>query len=241
MLNTIIQGDCLEVMRTLPSESVDVVVTSPPYNIRNTTGGGFNNGDKLFSGYETHSDDMPHDEYVAWQRQCLTEMMRLIKPTGAIFYNHKWRVQNGLLQTRDDIVQGFPVRQTIIWWQNGGFNCNPAFFIPSYEVIYFITNKGYKLVDKANGLTDVWAIPRASKSDHPCPFPPEIPRRCIASSLHNQVVLDPFAGSGTTCAVAKSLGCDYIGIELSEKYCQMARERCDNVTRFFEPLNAELF
>ncbi len=68
---------------------------------------------------------MPHDEYVAWQRACLSECMRVIKDDGAIFYNHKWRVQAGLLQDRSDIVAGFPVRQIIIWKRKGGINFNP--------------------------------------------------------------------------------------------------------------------
>lgn len=63
---------------------------------------------------------MPHEEYAAWQRRCLTEMYRIIKDDGAIFYNHKWRVQGGLLQDRQDIVSGFPVRQIIIWRRKGG-------------------------------------------------------------------------------------------------------------------------
>jgi len=246
-LNTIIQGDCLEVMRTLPSESVDVVVTSPPYNLgkvqKNYCIAGAGKNKMVTESYDLYNDNLPDEQYVAWQRACLTEMMRLIKPTGAIFYNHKPRIQNGLLNDRYEIVNGLPVRQVIIWQRDGGLAFNNSFFLPSHEYIFFIPKPKFKLREKANSLMDVWKISQQykNKSDHPCPFPPEIPRRCIASSLHNQVVLDPFCGSGTTCAVAKSLGCDYIGIELSEKYCQMARERCDNVTRFFEPLNAELF
>ena len=57
---------------------------------------------------------MPHSAYVGWQCRCLAEMMRLLRPGGAIFYNHKWRVQKVLLQDRQDIVAGFPVRQVII-------------------------------------------------------------------------------------------------------------------------------
>jgi modification methylase len=95
-------------------------VTSPPYNIKNSTGNGLKTkGNKrwrnagLVDGYDGYEDNMPHDEYVEWQRACLTEMLRLIKPTGAIFYNHKWRVQNGLLQDRHDIMDGFPVRHLL--------------------------------------------------------------------------------------------------------------------------------
>lgn len=121
-LNRVHCGNCVALMDAMPSESVDLIVTSPPYNLRNSTGNGMKNGSggkwekaKLMEGYETHTDDMPHDEYVKWQRRCLTSMMRVIKDDGAIFYNHKWRVQGGILQDRQDIVGSFPVRQIIIW------------------------------------------------------------------------------------------------------------------------------
>ncbi len=127
-INKIICGDCVEVMKQMLDESVDLVVTSPPYNLKNSTGNGMKAGTKtgkwknnpLQNGYAHHDDEMPHDKYVEWQRACLSEMTRLLKDTGAIFYNHKWRVQNGLIQDRADIVEGFPVRQIIIWRRKAG-------------------------------------------------------------------------------------------------------------------------
>ena len=113
-INKIICGDCIEVMQEMPEESVDLIVTSPPYNLKNSTGNGMKDGRggkwanaKLVEGYSTYDDCMPHDDYAQWQRDCLTEMMRLLKNDGAIFYNHKWRVQGGLLQDRHDIIEGF--------------------------------------------------------------------------------------------------------------------------------------
>ncbi|MBV9210317.1 MAG: site-specific DNA-methyltransferase, partial [Acidobacteria bacterium] len=129
-LNKIICGDTIDVMRQMPDQSIDLVITSPPYNLKNSTGNGMKAGTKtgrwannpLQNGYTHHNDNMPYGEYVAWQRSCLTEMMRLLKEDGAIFYNHKWRVQAGLLQHRSDIVDDFSVRQIIIWKRKGGFN-----------------------------------------------------------------------------------------------------------------------
>jgi len=99
-LNKIILGDSLAVMREMPSESIDLVVTSPPYNIKNSTGNGLKKGTKtgkwsgaaLQNGYSDHHDNMGHAEYEWWQNACLLEMFRLLKPTCAIFYSHKWRV-----------------------------------------------------------------------------------------------------------------------------------------------------
>ena len=137
-INKIICGDALDIMKKMPDGAVDLVITSPPYNLKNSTGNGMKDGRggkwanaALQKGYSNYDDNMPHDEYVKWQRDCLTEMMRLIPEDGAIFYNHKWRVQAGLLQDRQDIVSGFPERQIIIWKRAGGLNFNASYFLPT--------------------------------------------------------------------------------------------------------------
>lgn len=220
-------GDCLEIMPELPK--VDLVVTSPPYNINNTTGGGIGNGGlwanaKLGEGYGQHKDNMPHDKYVEWQVKCLDAMMGLLKNSGAIFYNHKRRVQGGLIQDRQDIVGSFPVRQIIIWNRPGGINFNSGYFLPKHELIYLICNPGFKLKQEAIGLGDVWEIIPENNTPHPAPFPKQIPLRCI-SSTSPDLVLDPFMGSGTTLVAAKELGRKAIGIEIEEKYCEIAAKR----------------
>ncbi len=236
-LNKIICGDCLTEMKKMPSESIDLVVTSPPYNLKNSTGNGMKAGTKsgkwvnaaLQNGYSHHDDCMPHTEYVDWQVQCLAEMFRLIKPDGAIFYNHKWRVQAGLLQDRKDIVNNMPVRQIIIWKRKGGINFNPGYFLPTYEVIYMIAKPNFILADKANAFGDVWEFGQELKNSHPAPFPTALVNRIISSTNAN-IILDPFNGSGTTSLVAKQLNRNYIGLEISPEYCEMARERLSEQT-----------
>jgi len=238
-LNKIHQGDCIDVMNQMPEKSIDLGVTSPPYNLRNSTGGGMRNGSgglwenaALLKGYaDGNTDDLPHEEYVKWQRKCLEAMMRLLKDDGAIFYNHKWRVQDGLLQDRHDIIEGFPVRQIIIWQRAGGVNFNIKYFLPTYEVIYLICKPGFKLASKdpehpkaACGIGDIWKVSQDFKNEHPAPFPVEIPKRCIEST-NTKIVLDPFMGSGTTAIAAKTIGVDWIGIEVSKEYCKMANDR----------------
>jgi site-specific DNA-methyltransferase (adenine-specific) len=246
-LNKIICGDCLEVMQQMPSDFIDLVVTSPPYNLKNSTGNGMKAntrsgkwaGNPLQNGYTHHNDEMPHDQYVEWQRACLNEAMRVLKNNGAIFYNHKWRVQSGLIQDRNDIVDGFPVRQIIIWKRAGGFNFNPGYFLPSYEVIYLIAKPEFKLAPKKNGFTDVWEFPQEMKNDHPAPFPLALPYRCIESTTA-QIILDPFSGSGTTALASKRLGRNYIGIEISPEYCDSSRIRLGDVKPDFN-LTGSLF
>jgi len=230
-LNKIICANAVSAMKKIPDGSVSLIVTSPPYNLKNSTGNGMKDGRggkwanaALQKGYSHHSDCMPHNEYVSWQRECLTEMMRLLPEDGAIFYNHKWRVQGGLLQDRQDIVTGFPVRQIIIWRRKGGFNFNPGYFVPTYEVIYLIAKPKFKLLPKASGKGDVWEFTQEMDNEHPAAFPVPLIDRII-SSTDARVVLDPFMGSGTTAISALNFNRNYIGIDISPEYCKMARNR----------------
>lgn len=231
-LNKIICGDSLEVLKTIPDESIELVVTSPPYNIRNSTGGGFRGTSKsykwknaaLADGYSDHTDDLPHEEYVANQRELLTELFRIIPENGAIFYNHKWRVQGGLMQDRQDIVEGFPLRQIIIWQRAGGINFNDGYFLPTYEVIYMICKPDFVLAPKGNLHGDVWKITQDNDNEHPAPFPIELPDRIIAATTA-KTVLDPYMGSGTTAVAAVRNKRNYVGIELSPEYTKSAEKR----------------
>ena len=120
-INKIICGDNLEVMQHIPDQSIDVVVTSPPYNLHirktfnNTQNwkGKWNFSKLQSSGYDQYNDYMPEDKYIAGQRKILQECLRVLKDDGCIFYNHKWRVQNGLYQQRNEIMEGMPLRQII--------------------------------------------------------------------------------------------------------------------------------
>ena len=246
-LNKIINADCMDVLKKLPDSSIDLVVTSPPYNLKNSTGNGMKDGRggewanaALIDGYENYDDCMPADEYAKWQHEVLMELVRIIKDDGAIFYNHKWRVQAGLIQDRRDIVYDVPLRQIIIWKRKGGINFNAGYFLPTYEVIYLIAKKDFKLAPHMNSYGDVWEIMQEQRNDHPAPFPVELIDR-IVSSTTGQIVLDPFMGSGTTAVVAAGLGRDYIGIEKSAKYCEAALARLEKnknnpeVAKFHQP------
>lgn len=163
-LDKIIHGDCLEVMRALPDKCVDVVITSPPYNLLNSSGNGLKKNTNcgkwknaaIKHGYAEYDDNMPYADYISWQRMCVAEMCRIIKDDGAIFYNNKNRVQNGLLENRGEILRGFPLRQIIIWKRSGAINFNPGYFLPTTEQIYLLCNKAFKLAKGANKNTDVW-------------------------------------------------------------------------------------
>lgn len=252
-VNKIHLGNCLELIKELPDESIDVVVTSPPYNLHNnlTTEINPENWDKQpasslqkkipkngvvklklsLEGYDNYDDCIPHSEYVAQQRHLLTNLLRIIKKDGAIFYNHRWRVLDGILQTRNDIVQGFPVRQIIIWDKRTGVTRNNRFFMPIYEVIYLITKEDFKLIsDEAINYTDIWRVPFDTRNPHPAPFPVGMVYKCISSCVEKdsgKIIFDPYMGSGTTAVVAESWGCKYIGMDVSQNYIDTANVRIE--------------
>ena len=229
--NTIVNGDCLEVMRQMPDACIDLAVTSPPYNLKKPAPTSRWKSRPLSKGYDGYSDTMPDEEYTLWQRDVITEIMRVLKDDGALFYNHKWNIKKGRLLDRHDIIAGFPVRQIIIWQRAGGLNFNNSHFVSTYEVIYLMAKKDYHLAQGANRLTDIWRVNQEMRNSHPAPFPVELPRRAIESSLcmkrEGAIALDPFMGSGTTAVAAATLGNDYIGIEQSAEYCEMARKRVE--------------
>ena len=226
-------GDCIDLMSKMPAGSVDLIVTSPPYNLMDRAkgrkfGSQWPNA-SIVEGFTTHDESMPHDEYVAWQRECLHAMMRVLDDTGAIFWNHNWRIRDGLLEDRADILDGFPVRQIIIWARSGGLNFQPTHFLSTYQLIYLIAKPGFRLAPKANAHGDVWYIPQEMNNPHPAPFPVPLALRCVESTTA-QIILDPFMGSGTTGVAAVMAHRDWIGIDISEEYCESARERIRQTT-----------
>lgn len=232
--NKIICGDCLDVMKQFPDECVSSVITSPPYNlqIRKTFGntqnwkGKWNNSKLQAEGYDQYDDYMPEDQYIAWQQNVLKECFRLIKDDGAIFYNHKWRVQNGLFQQRLEIIQGLPLRQIIIFNKPGGVNFNEGYFLPTYEVIYLICKNKFRLPPQINALTDVWSMTPEKGSWHPAPFPEKLVENCIKATSGDHI-LDPFCGSGTVPLVCKKLNKIYTAIDISKNYCDKTEKRIE--------------
>ena len=152
---------------------------------------------------------------------------RLIPDDGAIFFNHKPRIQNGNLWTPLELNPGLPLRQIAIWDRGTGMNFNRTFFTPSHEwVMLFAKHKFRVLKGKPR---DVWRINPARDNDHPAPFPVELPLTAIRHT-DAQIILDPFAGSGTTGIAAKMLGRTFIGIERNGEYIARAEARIAGMT-----------
>lgn len=230
-------------LKEIPDGTVSLVITSPPYNLGVSSGSGFADpgqatgkwsGGKLATGYGVHDDAMPMEEYVAWQKNVLRTLWDKLTDDGAIFYNHKPRVQNRELWMPLELNPGLPLRQIIIWKRPGGINFSPTHFCPTHEWIMLFAKKGYELRDRSvSGLFgDVWDMTPDHGSSHPAPFPLDLPARAIMSSANVETVLDPYCGSGTTLRAATDAGVKSIGIDNDPACVELTRERLAQMNLF---------
>lgn len=231
LLNKVTQGDCLEVMREIPDKSVDYVITSPPYNL----GGDFHTmiaGKRVsYGGYASKkNDNMAEQDYQDWQLRVLSELYRTLKDDGVLFYNHKNRIKNGSIISPYEwvIKTEFNISQVVVLNFKSTANVDKRRFFPVHELLFVLTKSPETKLKNNECLTDVWEmkkVPR-KRSGHPATFHEILPQRCLSAVNieSDTIVLDPFTGTGTTLKVAKSLGCNYIGIEIERSYANMARE-----------------
>ena len=229
---TIFNAPCEEILPNLPPASIDVVVTSPPYNLsglRKVHSGSDYNG--LNDGYPCHDDAMPPGEYKLWQQDVLRMCWDTLTPHGGIFYNHKPILRDGIAHLPFDLIGDLPLRQVITWDRGAGhMQSNRWYYTPRYEWILLITPIGFRL--SREGVFDVWNIPLEQRSEHPAPFPVGVPMKAIDTVDGVRTVLDPFLGSGTTLVAAQSMGVNAIGIEVDEAYCEMAAKRLQQGSLF---------
>lgn len=200
----------------------DLVLTSPPYNIggKAHSGAYFSN---LKNGYRTYSDDLPRNEYVDWQRQLVGRMWDRLPEYGAIFYNHKPQVNGSQVTLPLELIPDRALlRQIIVWDRGSGHNRQFKYFVPAHEWVLLLAKPAFRT--NTRSVDDVWRIPFERGGEHPAPFPLKLATTAIASTA-SQVVLDPFMGSGTTLRAAKDLCRKAIGIELDERYCEIAARR----------------
>jgi modification methylase len=233
--NGIYCGDARELLPQIPDNSIDLVVTSPPYNLgsryANQSNGAIQGKWSKVIQYDDYKDNLPENEYRQWQQETILELWRIIKSTGAIFYNHRPRIQDGECWHRFDLIpDGVCLRQVIIWKRPKGHNFNRGYFVPSYEWIFLIAKPQYQLKPNRSGFGDVWEFSPQNGSDHPAPFPLDLPLRAITASDNCEIVFDPFMGEGTTAKAAKMEGKHILGFELIPRWAEHSRGIVENTT-----------
>ena len=175
---------------------------------------------------------MPPDEYEQWQRTILLECLRVLKPTGSIFYNHKDIISQGLI-VHPKWVYDYPVRELIVWDRASSPQISDRFFMPITEYLWWIV-KNPKLTyfdkEKSAYKTNIWRV-NTEKNPHPAPFPLKLVNSIIASCCPpNGITYDPFMGSGTTALSTLHVGDNrhFVGSEISQNYCDLANSRISN-------------
>ena len=246
-IDKVICGDALEILKKIPDNSVDMGVTSPPYNKRENKKGWLVN--KVV--YKGATDNLPEDKYQQIQIDVLNEVYRIIKPGGSFFYNHKLRWERGVMLHPMDWLRKtrWTIRQEIIWDRMIAANLRGWRFWQVDERIYWLYKPvgkniiGEELKSKHALLTSIWRFPPENNNPHPAPFPISLPTRAIYSIMDEKkggIIIDPYCGSGTTLVAAKILGNHYIGIDISEEYVRYSIKRIENYLNEVKDVKEEL-
>jgi site-specific DNA-methyltransferase (adenine-specific) len=247
-------GDCITVMKSMPAQSVDVVVTSPPYNLN--------------LAYGVYDDSRDDAEYIDWMYEVSAAVKRVMKPDGSFFLNITGSNSRPYIPFELMVrlrALGFFLQNHITWIKSIGIdNESRGHFKPiggkrfmhhNHEHIFHLTlNNNVELDRLAIGIPfqdktniarrgherdlrcrgNTWFIPystvksKAQKFNHPGTFPIELPLWCIyLHGVASAVVLDPFAGTGTTLVAARLAGAHGIGIDIDPTYIETARQRIE--------------
>ncbi|MDM7274676.1 MAG: site-specific DNA-methyltransferase [Thermoprotei archaeon] len=230
-------------IEAIEPNSIDLIVTSPPYNVD--------------IDYEGYKDDIPYEKYLEFTEKWLIKAYKLLKHDGRMCLNipldKSWgRRSEGFIPVYVDIVHiarrvGFKYFSTIIWNEQNisrrtawgsWMSAAAPYVIAPVEVIVVLYKERWR--KKRKGISDitreefiewtngVWNFPGENRKRvrHPSPFPIELPKRCIKLfSFVGDIVLDPFLGSGTTLIACLQTGRRGIGVEINRKYCELAVKR----------------
>lgn len=222
-INKIYNENCFDTMRRMPDNFIDLVVTSPPYNL----GEKHHTGNNILKAYDTYIDNLPEEEYQAQQILILNELWRVVKEGGSVMYNHKNRIRNGLQISPYEWIfkTKWNIKQEIVWF-NGSQNFDKCRFYPMTERIYWLSKgKDTGFFNEINQHDLIQDNAVGIKQEHKRAFPLVLAERFIMCFPNAKLIYDPYMGSGTTALAAIKQKKDYIGSEISVNYCEIANKR----------------
>jgi len=233
-------GDCLEIMQKLPKESIDFVFTSPPYN--------------LGIEYNNYNDNKPYNEYLQWCEKWGRSLYKLLKIDGRFCLNHylscgKSDFRFAPLMDLNWIFQqiGFKHHGLAVWWDitiskytawGSWLSASAPYINSPLEGILILYKNQWKkqkmgqstisrdlFVELTKGI---WKVSPETNRKHPAPFPVKLVENAICLLTYiEDLVLDPFVGSGTTAVACERLNRKWIGIEINPEYCEIAKRRIE--------------
>ncbi len=243
----LILGNCIEVMSAWPSCHVDLIVADPPYNLGKEYGNG--------------SDSLLRDDYLKFTKAWLSQAIRVLKPTGSLYVFMGFRFISHLFLLLDEEFR-LSFNSWICWNYTQGMGRTRG-FSPRHDDILFFTKsdryifnldnvrvpqKYYRSRNNMRGANpgDVWEYShvhycQGNRTEHPTQKPEGLIERIVlASSNENNLVVDPFAGSGTTLRVCQQLDRQSIGIELSSEYLSLTERRLKEPFTGFDSIDPRM-
>jgi len=229
-IDNIYCGDALQLMKDIPSETIDLIVTDPPFAIdfkarRNNYN---RTQDRVLEGY----NEIPKDKYYEFTVTWMKEAYRILKRTGGMYVFSGWTNLKDILNAIDEV--GFITINHLIWKYQFGVFTRRKYVTSHYHILFVVKDKKkYKFNKVEHYPEDVWIINReywTGRIKTPTKLPVELVKKILLfSSDEGDIVFDPFLGSGTVAVVAKMLGRHYLGFEIVSEYCEFAKERVNKI------------
>lgn len=229
-------GDCLELIKTIPDKSIDLIVTDPPYLIKNTKAGGKS---ELSKSIQKMNDDITNDNIVSgFDIAIFDECMRVMKKPNMYFWCNKEQIPMYL----EYFVKQHGCAFDILCWQKD--NATPLFnnkYLTDKEYCLYFRKGGYCNPQSYEDAQTIWHKPinayDKKEFEHPTIKPLQIITTLVKnSSRKGEIVLDPFMGSGTTGVACVDLQREFIGYEISPKYFEIARRRIEEKQQQMETM-----
>lgn len=244
------KGDCLEIMKTIPNNSIDLIITSPPYNMTKRKGGYADTG-----RYDKYIDWKPENEYLCWIEDVFSSFGNVLVSNGVVLFNFSYSIENPSLPyklvNQIEKYTPFVLVDTIIWKKNNGipFPANKYrlsriwefifVFVRKSEIKTFNINRKIKSISsktKQKYYEVVYNYIEAKNNDEVCKLNQATFSSDMVTKLlniygkENITVLDPFMGTGTTGIACLKNNINFIGIELSQEQYEYSRKRLNCVS-----------
>lgn len=227
-LDSVHLGDALNLLPLLPAESIDLIVTDPPFAIdfKARKMNYHRTGSRVIEGYR----EIPASEYGAFTSRWMNEAFRVLSPTGSLYVFSGWNRLKEVLCGLDEA--GFTTINHLIWKYQFGVFTRKKFVTSHYHILFAVKDPGHYTFHKVEHYPeDVWVINREywkGRKKTPTKLPHQLVRRILTfSSSPGDLVLDPFLGSGTVAVVSREMGRHFLGFEVVDKYYRFAVERLD--------------